>query len=150
MNLSSEITEYHKTPSGFYFDMNLTDTNNCEIVIVDDNFKSTLEINIHQIESKKYEDEDEEATQQKDIVFSEEYDCYCCIKNDCYGRTFTHDFHFSFFVEKEFNTYYVVNDHENCSDEYPVDDTYCQELSIFPEILKLIFMNVPKYVGYSI
>ena len=142
MNLTSEISEYDKTPAGFYFDMKLDDTKNCEIKIKDDNFKSILEISINQIELMEIP--------EGDIVFAEEYDCYCCIKNDCYGRIFTHDFHFTFFVEKEFNTYYVVNDHENCSDEYPVDDTYCQELSIFPEILKLIFMNVPKYVGYSV
>jgi len=149
MNFSSEISEYEKEPKGFYFDMNMTDSKNCNIKIIDNIFSSTLEIDIHQMENEIME-EDNDITQSPEIIL-DKYDCFCCIKNlnPC-GRIFIHEFHFSFFIDREFNTYYVVNDHENCSDEFPMDDTYCQELGIFPEILKLVFINSPSYIGYSV
>lgn len=151
MNFSLEISEYEKDPKGFYFDMNLTQSKNCNIKIIDRNFSSTLEIDMHQIEPEPAPEEEDLDMSQNPPSVTDKYDSFCCIKNlNSCGKIFSHEFHFTFFVDKEFNTYYVVNDHENCSDQYPIDDTYCQELDIFPEILKLVFMNPPSYVGYVV
>lgn len=153
MNFSETITDFEKDPPGFYFDMNLTDRKNCSLIIREVSTSTQLDMEIICIEeeSSDMETEDAEMTQadNESVITMDKYDCFCCLQNYCpIKRIFTHEFHFSLFVDRELNSYYIVNDFENCSDEYPVDDTFCQELEIFPEILKLIFSNPPKYVGY--
>lgn len=153
MNFSGTITDFDKDPYGFYFDMNMTDRKNCSLIIRDTatSTKLEMEINCIEDEASPMENDDADMTQadNESVIVMDKYDCFCCLQNYCpVKRIFTHEFHFSFFVDRELNTYYVVNDFENCSDEYPVDDTYCQELEIFPEILKLLFVNPPKYVGH--
>ena len=151
MNFNLDITEFEKFPQGFYFDFNLAEEKNCSLKIIDRNFRSELTLEVSLVEEEENDEMDEDMTQAEtgSIIATDKYDCFCCLKNYCpIKKIFTHEFHFSFFVDRELNTYYVVNDFENCSDEYPVDDTYCQELDIFPEILKLLFMNPPTYIGY--
>jgi len=153
MNFNLDITEYEKIPRGFYFDFNLAEEKNCSLKIIDRNFRSELTLEVSLVEEEENDEMDEDMTQAEteSIIVTDKYDCFCCLKNYCpIKKIFSHEFHFSFFVDRELNTYYIVNDFENCSDEYPVDDTYCQELEIFPEILKLLFMNPPDYVGYRI
>ena len=70
------------------------------------------------------------------------------IRNCIANRTVLEEYNFQLIVNFSKNEYYIVNDFENCSDELPLENNYMNNLDYFPEILKLMFINPPSYVGY--
>ena len=128
MNLNLDIGTVQKTPNGFYYDSGLETENNCTVHLT-------------------------EGVEKMEIIFNKQqnntvYDCYMCLVNSiCVGRPMMMEFTFTLFHDLEFNTYHLMNDFENCSDEFPRDNVTLIELDCFPEILKLFFINPPEYVG---
>ena len=128
MNLDLSIERVRKSPLGFYFDLGLGTENNCSVYL-------------------------EESGEKLEAHFSRRpgnsvYDCYvCAINMVCIGRPMMTEYHFTMFQDLEFNTYHILNDFENCSDEFPRDNATLIELDFFPQVLKLFFMNPPRYSG---
>lgn len=128
MNLDLSIEKTGKTPHGFYFDSGFETGDSCTIYA-------------------------EEPGEKLEVIFNRRpgnsvYDCYVCTVNMVsVGRPMISEYHFTMFQDLEFNTYHIMNDFENCSDEFPRDNATLMELDCFPQLLKLFFINPPVYTG---
>jgi len=130
MNLDFQLNpdKIQKFPYGFYFDSGLETDRACTVFVSEGLEKIQINFEKNTLENS--------------------YNCYVGLttpRNIC--RPTLTEFNFYLFHNLEFNTYYIVNDFENCSDEFPKDNVTLEELDCFPEILKLFFMNPPEYVG---
>lgn len=139
MNFTAEIKDYQKTPQGFYYDLGLGNENTeCIVVVNDVNYLLGLEMKIEKIHVMEPMEWDE-------------YICYCCISNlSDTAKTYTHEYYFTMFVHGELNNYYLINDHNReVPERYPVDETYYEPLDVYPELLKLVFLNPPEYTDMT-
>jgi hypothetical protein len=138
MSINIQIGEHEKSPKGFYFDLGLDNNDECSVIVNDPHYLLGLELKVERIHVQEPAEWDE-------------YMCYCCISNvSDKEKIYTHEYFFNMYVNRELNIYYIVNDHNReIQCQYPIDETYSEDLDIYSELLKLIFMNPPEYVDMS-
>jgi len=136
MNLNGSVfSNLTKTPRSIYFDDGISSERECYLsgTLIRSHFSTDREdfsVNINRSSENVF-----------DIYVGSRI--FNCIAN----RTVLEEYNFQLIVDFSRNDYYIINDFENCSDELPLENNYMNNLDYFPEILKLVFINPPRYVG---
>lgn len=140
MNLEGNVfVDVNKSIPNFYFDDGLT-------------FENEINMTGVILRSQHSEVQEYFSVDVKKIR-PDLYEFYISLQAQCFTfttRNYVKEYNFQMYQPYPHTNYYIVNDHENCADEFPRENGNLEELDYFNDLLKILFINPPTYIGMMI